>query len=398
MFDRCARIVAARFCAVVYRADAVRTAALVRHYWIGKPDLDEGICPMEGLPGARLEQNASQLKIAARVPFVYDHPDAPHLKRLRERFDLGSLVTGAPSEYAAMLKLGEWLGARWDHGTDDHLSRAGAIDAVFAIQRGMEGAKFWCEIGAKVAVQAFSAMGWPARLITASRDGRTWEHAVAEVWSNQFCKWFAIDTDFNVVFEADGKPLSAYELCHDGPALQRNGTLHTRLLATPKPSLPLIDLLPFYASIYIDMRSDWNARPLRRGSPAGGDLSSWWTARPGFNGTLRPKVRVDDRNQFDWPVNIASTRIADARCSDDHYQIECRVCAYGPYLLCVQRSINDGPWIDIEGEQFRFSLPSGDQTVAVRGKLSNGGFGPISTSRLHLPAMSGSFIPAGAMT
>jgi hypothetical protein len=398
MFNRCTRTVAARLCALLYRTDAVRAAAIVRNYWIGDPDHDEVICPAEGLPGARLEVDSSKLNIAAKVPFVYDNPDAPHLKRLRERFDLKSLVAGAPGEYAAMLNLSEWLGARWDHGTDEFPCRAGAIDAILAIERGMNGAKFWCQIGAKVAVQAFSAMGWPARLATASRDGRTWEHAVAEVWSNQFCKWMAIDTDFNVVFEADGKPLSAYELCHDAPALQRNGALRTRLLGSPKPSLPLIDLLPFYASIFIDMRCDWNARPLRRGSPVGGDLSSWWTARPDFNGTLSPKIRVDDRNQFDWPVNIASARITDVRRLDDHYQVQCDVRAYAPYLASVQRSINDGPWINIEGEQFQMTLRPCDHRIAVRVKLLNGDFGPVSASLLHLPAMAASLVPIGALS
>jgi len=91
-------------------------------------------------------------------------------------------------------------------------------------------------------------------------------------------KWFMVDTDFNIVFEADGKPLSAYEMCHAGPALQESGKLRLRLLGEPKPSLPLIELLPFSPTCMSICVPIAHAE-IALGSPAE-DLATWWTAAP----------------------------------------------------------------------------------------------------------------------
>jgi hypothetical protein len=387
------RVVAAPLCARVYHKDIASTAAMVRRYWRPElPSIDslvlstdvDGPTPSRGGCAGEL----SQFHTLSKVNFVYDDPNAEHLKRLRERFALPSLIAGAADEYHAMLTIGGWLGSRWDHGTDAMPGGTARVDAVHAIEQGMQGKKFWCEIAAKVAVQVFSALGWPARLATASRGPFVAEHAVAEVWSNLFCKWFAMDTDFNVIYECKGVPLSAYELCHDAPAMQRDNALQIRLLGRPKPSLPLADLIPLYESVFIDMRSDWNARPLRRGSPCGGDLSSWWTARPGFKKTLRPKLRIDQRTQFDWQVNVPWIRLTHIRLTNDLHRLSATIHVYSPYFAGLQQSTNDGPWQDIGGAGFESNLPSGHHALSVRVRLSNGGFGPVGRIEVHLPAVA----------
>jgi len=282
----------------VYATDLTGASALVRRYWHPAPPALLTAHP-HALPHLRDVMN---------VPFVYESPDAPHLKRLRDAFDLHRLVASGTNEYEAMLSVGTWLGSRWDHGSDPLPGGTQEMDVGEVIRQGMRGKRYWCEVAAKVAVQTLTAMGWVARLACISSDGRNWEHGVADVWSNQFGKWFAMDTDFNVVHECDGVPLSSYELCHDGPALHRSGTLQRRVLGASKPSLPLIDLLPLYACVSLDLRSDWYTRRLRRASPAGGDLASWWTARNGFARSLAPKIRVESRERFDWPVTIAWLR------------------------------------------------------------------------------------------
>ena len=237
--------------------------------------------------------------------FVYETADAAYLLRFRETYELESVIKDATSQYEAMLKLGNWIGTRFDHGIDPPGSRQ-ACDPVGLIATGERGAKYWCEIAARVTVQAASSLGWPARVITASRDGYTWEHGVAELWSDDFGKWFVMDTDFNVVYESNGVPLSAFELLHKGHLLQDTGKLDIRAIAPPKPSLPLIDMIPYYRYIHVDLRNDWCSRPLRRGSPAGGDLATWWTARPDIPPLLTAKTRVDDADSFDWTLNTVA--------------------------------------------------------------------------------------------
>jgi hypothetical protein len=212
--------------------------------------------------------------------FVFERPNAPHLIELRRRYRLDDIISSNRSEYEAQLALAAWVGTRFEHGTDSPPGGRRACDTVAVIEAGQRGARYWCEVAAYTMIHAAQAMGWPARMITASTDGYTWEHAVAELWSSEHQKWFVVDTDFNVVFEHAGVPLSAWELVHVAPSIHSAGQLITRRFAPLKEGLAPQDLLRFFAYVHLDFRSDWCTRPLRRASPAGGDLNTRWTARP----------------------------------------------------------------------------------------------------------------------
>ncbi|MGH8210541.1 MAG: hypothetical protein ACREU6_13305, partial [Steroidobacteraceae bacterium] len=313
------RLVATPLYAAMYRADLDQVQQITRSYHIGLSS-----------PSARsaleswrdLETTVPELHVTGAQepqhpewsPFVYEQPDSPYLRSFRAKYHLDDIVRGAADEYAAMLRLGGWLGTRWDHGSDTLVGTSQVCDPSAVVEAGEQGARYWCEIAARTMVHAATAMGWPARLVTASRDGYTWEHAVAELWSNPFNKWFVIDPDFNVVYESSGIPLSAFELSHDGPGLQRAHRLTVRAIAPSKRSLPLRDLLPFYRYVHIDLRNDWCTRPLLAGSPAGGDRATWWTARSPFNPPLlTAKKHVDDAATFNWKVNSVEIRARAAR-------------------------------------------------------------------------------------
>jgi hypothetical protein len=262
--EQTVRIVAAQVGRVVYRADleTARELAKVRGHVPDDPD----------------------------VPvFVFERPDAPHLVALRTKYRLNEVVAGAKSEYEAQLKLAEWVGTRYEHGTDDPPGGRQVCDPVAVIESGARGARYWCEVAAYTMIHAAQSLGWPARMITGSTDGYTWEHAVAELWSSEHRKWYVVDADFNVVFEADGVPLSAWELVHDGPALKERGKLVIRRFAKLKEGLHPQDLLRFFTYVHVHYRTDWCTRPLRRASPAGGDLNARWTAREG-NGPVVPSI------------------------------------------------------------------------------------------------------------
>jgi hypothetical protein len=303
------RVTVAPILAQIYSDDAAIADHLSRQYWVGHRELAV-TSPLQSwqhaeslLTGFELLDGSGSEDIQGDIPFVYESIKAPHLAELQKQYNLHDVIQGASDEYEAMLQLGAWIGTRWDHGTDSVPGGTKVIHPAAIIEAGEQGAKFWCEIAAKVTVNAATALGWPARLVTASSDGYTWEHAVAELWSNQYNKWFVIDTDFNIVYEANGVPLSAFELCHHGLQLQQEQQLTVRSIAEPKASLPLMDLLPLYSYVHIDLRNDWYSRQLRRGSPAGGDRATWWTARPSFHKLLTAKIRVDDQHRFNWHVN-----------------------------------------------------------------------------------------------
>lgn len=312
-------------------------------------------------------------------PFVYESANAPYLRELARQYDLTSIASlGTVTEYESMLRVGAWAGTRWDHGTDPLVGSRFACDPVGLIRAGEAGEKYWCEIASRVMVNVATAIGWPARVVTGSRDGYTWEHAVAELWSNDFQKWFVMDTDFNVVYESGGVPLSAFELAHDGPHLRDSGKLVTRRFAPAKPSLPLIDVIPFYRWVHIDMRNDWCTRPLRPGSPAGGDLATWWTARDDLGPVLTAKVRVDDPNRFNWPVNVVSIYLISARrLGSRSVELSLGLRAYSPAFAEFELSMDGGPWATAR-PQLSIEATPGRHVIKARVRTRAGSVGPVA--------------------
>jgi hypothetical protein len=386
--DTCLRIIAGGLLKRIHGGDIARARDLIGKYWIpGPPVAAHAHAHPEGF--APSQAHLARLADASECPFVYESPDEPHLKALREAYGFDRLIAGAADEYEAMIRLATWLGAQWDHGKDPVPGGPIRFDPMAVIDAGSRGSRFWCEIAAKVAVQAFTAMGWPARLVTTSRDGHTWEHALVDVWSNRFGRWVAMDTDFNFLYESEGVPLSAWEICHKGEALQALGKLKVRMLGAPKPSLPMTDLLPFFAYVHIDLRSDWYSRRLPWGSPAGGDLATWWTSRPSLEGLFTPKVRLDDQGRFDWPVNMAWLLPERMEAVPGGRRIKVGLIGYSPFFAGFQISIDEGPWQDAPQTGLETVLAPGRHKLEARLRLANGGTGWSSRLDMEVPSQEG---------
>jgi hypothetical protein len=384
---RAAKVVGTPLYSLIYRADRARVERLIRQYRVGAeecadaPPLAAWRRTEAQVPGLRIITVAPEQPLEYRVPFVYERADAEHLRDLRMRVE--PVVRGARDEYDAMLQLGAWLGSRWDHGCDQVPGGNLVCNPATVIAAGERGAKFWCEIAARTAVQAATSLAWTARLITASPDGYTWDHAVAEFWSNQFCKWFVLDTDFNVVYERGGVPLSAFELVHEGEGLQSSDRLQVRAISAPKPSLPYQDLMPFYRYIHVDLRNDWCSRPLARGSPSGGDLATWWTARPSLRRLMTAKPRVDDPALFNWQVNTTALYpVMGRRNAEGSLELQVGLAAYSPTFVSFELSVDSGPWRSIQGTTHALSLRAGHHLIQARILTASGYPGPPASLAL----------------
>jgi hypothetical protein len=285
-----------------------------------------------------------------------------------------------------MLVLFNWIGRQWDHGTDIPVGGYSHFDPIELLRSAIEGGRFWCEVSAKFTVYASTAMGWPARLVSLSRYGYEWEHAVAEVWSNKFGKWFVVDTDFNLYYEKNGIPLSAFELCHFGEKMTVESALTIKQIAPKKTSIRMIDLLPYYAYVHIDLRNDWLSRDLAKGSPVGGDLSTWWTAREYIGNILTIMKRVDDQRIFDWPVNVVDIlpyrKKNQFSHGTDHYYV--RFEAYSPYFQHFEWKFNGGIWKKGKKAEILLPFSPGRHRLAVRVRMTNGGVGPVNVLNYHV--------------
>ncbi|MDO8834248.1 MAG: transglutaminase domain-containing protein [Vicinamibacterales bacterium] len=352
-------------------------------YWVGLEPLprEDGVGSWRRIekaePGFRVIDASGARTLPAAVPFVYEAADEPYLRQLVETHGLRHVIAGAEDEYDAMLRLGAWVGGLFDHGADALGRQQARIAPVDVIRLGVQGKKFWCEVAARLTVHAATAVGWQARLVTGSKTGYTWDHAVAELWSNQHRKWFVIDADFNVVYETDGVPLSAFELSRRGPALQQEHRLRVRAIAPPKPSLPIIDLVPYYEYVHVDLRNDWNSRFLGIGSPEGGDRNTWWTARPTLGPVITAKVREDRAERFDWPVNAVSMHaLGVTRATGGRPVLRVGLAAYSPSFGRFETALDEGAWVAVPGSDARVPLSPGRHVLKARVMTDAGFPGP----------------------
>jgi len=371
MLSSCTRFVAVFICAEIYDGD-IKTAEQLSlkaktHCLndVGNNSENNRRLVETQIPGVAFERKQNGQNYTDKIPFVFEDMNTMYLSELRSANFLDRIVRDSETEYEAMLDLAAWVGTRWDHGIGE-LPLEGYYDPSAILSSASHGKKYWCEVAAIFTVQAATSLGWPARLVAAHRiDGH--RHAVAELWSNEFAKWFVVDADYNLVYEVDGVPLSAFELCHNGQSLQSSGQLTLRRFAPLKASLESIDLIPFYRYIHIDLRNDWYSRKLRRGSPAGGDLATWWTARPSLKRLLTAKVRVDSERKFNWPVNIVSIRAVGVKESKEGSSVlEIALSAYAPYFDHFQISLDNDLWKDLESCRYEWSIKKGRHCLRTR--------------------------------
>ncbi len=151
--------------------------------------------------------------VRPRFPFAILNYDDSAMVDLRKRYRLDEVVSGAPNEWIAQLTLKKWVHERITNG----VPRLNPKHAQDILEFAAKGEKFYCTHFAVPYVECAQALGWQARHIGVDRQhgpeglGST-HHGVAEVWSNQFCKWVVIDPQSNLHFEKNGVPLSAWEI------------------------------------------------------------------------------------------------------------------------------------------------------------------------------------------
>jgi hypothetical protein len=160
---------------------------------------------------------------ATALPFASEDPDHPVLAELRQRFPLEE-VAGDGTDVEKAIRLRDWIKSLFPH----HIPyRMPEWNALLILDRGSRGVEhFICVHYSVSLVQCCLALGLPARMINLHRglsdhyrigdeavaDPPVDEHVVAEVWSSDLDKWVMMDTDFDVHYQRDGVPLSAWEI------------------------------------------------------------------------------------------------------------------------------------------------------------------------------------------
>ena len=144
--------------------------------------------------------------------YVFDTADNPKLAELRRREDLDAVVEAGADQFDRQVRLLDWTYKRIKKFGSPTSDAFGALDIVQAVD---EGHTFFCAHYARLFVSAAASMGWVARpmaLRTAKATSGATEHSITEIWSDVYAKWILFDPTYALYVEADGVPLSAWEV------------------------------------------------------------------------------------------------------------------------------------------------------------------------------------------
>lgn len=156
--------------------------------------------------------------LVSRFPFRYQPFEEPRLARLRDIYNLESVIEGGRTEFEKLVILRNWINSRWQHGWSNSVP---PTEALKILKLAEKGERFHCAYYAAVFSQCCVALGFQSRIVGVCKkniDFRPWKspqsvsHTTTEIWSNDFKKWAIMDADINAYYEFAGVPLNAYEI------------------------------------------------------------------------------------------------------------------------------------------------------------------------------------------
>lgn len=189
------------------------------------PEWPEGLMPVttaQGLEDAvDVALGPGRLRVAhldnppvlrSQHPFALQTLATPELRRLKVRLNLDDLAKQHQDEDALFQALTSRVRSLAGHDDRPHPTSPGAEDALSLLDAVEDGMTLWCHTYSLLLVQAATALGHHARLVSSSWSGIRPTHGTVEIWSNKHRKWVLHDPDYDAHYERFGVPLNALEL------------------------------------------------------------------------------------------------------------------------------------------------------------------------------------------
>jgi len=354
--------------------------------------------------GFKVIENKSVIPVAAysRLPFVSSGYEDERLTDLRKTHLLEQVTAPARDEWSAQSLLKEWVYGKIPLGNPT----SPAVHALDILEKAARGEKFYCTHYAITYAECATALGWQARKLGIDRphgkDGfGSSHHGVAEIWSNQFAKWIAIDANFNLHYEKKGTPLSAWEVRAEW--LRNQGAEVDRVVGAGvhavKKKLGRVtwhfseDETASYFWNYINSRvvttdQHDSARLLFLQDEAN-DSSVWYQNHDSstkqsrlhtgyLKSTFAPTRRIEDAY---WTVGIVDATLTHVSAKSIYLKLK----SYCPNLLAFERSVDRFVWTRIKDElSVEWPLKAGWNSLVLRTLGRGNVTGPETTLLLFL--------------
>lgn len=303
-------------------------------------------------------------------------PPTERLSILRKKYNLDGVIKNGMTELEKFILLRNWVRHAWEKGWEmGDLNYCPPWDALLILELKKDNHSLgMCTHFSTVFVQCALALGYNARQVILDH------HCVAEIWSNQFRKWFVIDTgnsvqdpELNCHFEKNGVPLNAQEL-HN--VLKNNAASEIDVVYSGKRENIKGDKLPErqqcqlsnFIRFGIPLRNNFLETPFP-GEPEHGfsnyfcDLYLWWQDNPvpdAYPEYSRQSCRKED---FYWDLNTTSI-YADQGGKEDEIILTFNTVT--PNFREYRVRTDEGAWEPVASSSFVWRLHKGTNKLAVK--------------------------------
>ncbi|WP_198138270.1 transglutaminase-like domain-containing protein [Pelobacter propionicus] len=306
--------------------------------------------------------------IRSRYPFSYQPSSDPRLASLREKYGLSKLAVTTDDDFLQIITILDWVHGQWVHGTSGADAFApGEFDAGVILSHSRHGKRFWCHVYAMTFIQVASALGHQARLVSLTKDGYESSdmHAIAEVWSNRYVKWVAVDPDFNIWYERDAMPLSVLEI-HNAVmdrTTDRITIVKGRRRADAEFERRIPILFNYYRCFNVDMRNDWLSNRYFPGHPRRSDVATlFWDDRR-LPPVLTLMTKINHPHALYWDIN--KTHVSFVRSNKSTRTIPIYMDTVTPNYSHFEITVDDAFRISEKSARFNWKLHKGRNSLTV---------------------------------
>ncbi len=154
----------------------------------------------------------TEKKLDIIIPYS-DKSKSKELMRLKEVFELDTLIINTNDEYKKIKNIQSWVHSRWEH---DGTNVPEKSNAMYILKAAEKGQKFRCVEYSTVTTACLQSLGFIVRglwLKTKDVDvvNSGGGHVVNEIYLRDLKKWFFIDPQFDIIVLKNGIPLNAVE-------------------------------------------------------------------------------------------------------------------------------------------------------------------------------------------
>ena len=287
---------------------------------------------------------------------AYENYYSPRVKKMRERYNLDSVVAGETDEWKRILLLRNWI--RSNIEIEDYNPTKTRGDAFGILDAGLQGGRFHCAHYSIVQQGVYNSFGYVTRRLGAGPGLKTkgGHHGINEVWVNKLCKWVLIDAKYDLHFEKNGVPLSALEISDEiwkdgGKSVVRSFGLE----GTPNNDLYENETVGPQATTYRWV--SWETSTNRfTAFPASGSSSLVMYADDIYNNNTwyRDKkphwayntpflIATPSRNWIYWTPNVITSKVT---LGDDSVNVF--LTSFTPNFRSFQVKRGTSPWVDCD--------------------------------------------------